>query len=218
MNYEEKLRVEIATDIKRIFSKVNGINVLDGFDEFYSSVLPKIDEYSSFYPIDFEKFEPFFISLIKNSIKPILIQIWETSASTRHQIEEDFGNEGRKIYLQYERAGKKRVTEFLIKMANGYDQINIQTAQEKSANNNSNKEGCYIATKVYGEYDHPRVLQLRRFRDEYLDNSYLGKKLISFYYKRSPSIAEKLNGSRLNQIVKQFLDFFIKVITLLKLI
>ncbi|MER3376529.1 MAG: CFI-box-CTERM domain-containing protein [Allomuricauda sp.] len=216
MNYEENLRVEIAADIKRIFSNINGINILDGFDEFYARVLPKIDEYISFYPVDFERFEPFYISTIKNSIKPILKRIWETSTSTRHQIEEDFGNKGREIYLQYERAGKTKTKEFLHKMANGFDQVNMQTAQEHSANNK--KEGCYIATKVYGSYTHPQVLELREFRDKQLDNYYLGKKFIESYYKYSPSIAEKLDNTLLNQLIRRFLDFLIKIFNRLKLI
>lgn len=28
--------------------------------------------------------------------------------------------------------------------------------------------GCYIATMVYGNYDHPQVMVLRDFRDSYL--------------------------------------------------
>ena len=39
----------------------------------------------------------------------------------------------------------------------------------------SKKEGCYIATLVYGDYEHPKVKILRRFRDDFLLTNYLGK-------------------------------------------
>lgn len=51
------------------------------------------------------------------------------------------------------------------------------------------KEGCYIATAVYGSYDHPNVLVLRRFRDVYLSNTKWGRAFIRVYYRYSPSIA-----------------------------
>ena len=31
------------------------------------------------------------------------------------------------------------------------------------------KSGCFVATAVYGNYDHPVVLDLRYFRDHFLD-------------------------------------------------
>jgi hypothetical protein len=49
--------------------------------------------------------------------------------------------------------------------------------------------GCYIATAVYGEYDHPSVLVLRRFRDEQLRPSALGRFFIRTYYAISPSLS-----------------------------
>ena len=36
----------------------------------------------------------------------------------------------------------------------------------KSTPTRSNNSGCYIATMAYGDYDHPQVLVLRRFRDD----------------------------------------------------
>ena len=35
-------------------------------------------------------------------------------------------------------------------------------------------EGCYIATMVYGDYNHPKVLQLRYFRDNCLKKYIFG--------------------------------------------
>lgn len=51
------------------------------------------------------------------------------------------------------------------------------------------KGGCFIATAVYGNYDHPSVLDLRLFRDKYLINTFLGDHFINWYYKNSPEIS-----------------------------
>ena len=42
---------------------------------------------------------------------------------------------------------------------------------------------CFIATATMGDYDHPIVMDLRIFRDEWLANKKWGMKFISFYYK-----------------------------------
>lgn len=69
------------------------------------------------------------------------------------------------------------------------------------------KEGCYIATAVYGSYDAPEVMALRRFRDETLKKSVLGRLFIRVYYKFSPPIAERLkNAKRTNSFVRSILD------------
>ena len=45
--------------------------------------------------------------------------------------------------------------------------ISYQNKTGTSYSSNSTKKvGCYIATMVYGDYNHPQVLVLRRFRDE----------------------------------------------------
>lgn len=54
------------------------------------------------------------------------------------------------------------------------------------------KEGCYIATTVYGSYNAPEVLVLRRFRDETLQKTALGRWFIRTYYRWSPSVAKKV--------------------------
>ena len=52
------------------------------------------------------------------------------------------------------------------------------------------KKGCYIATCVYGSYDCPQVWTLRRFRDEYLCNTWYGRVFITTYYFISPYLVE----------------------------
>lgn len=73
--------------------------------------------------------------------------------------------------------------------------------------------GCYIATMAYGNYDHPKVMELRKFRDTFLIKSYLGRKFIELYYKYSPLLVEKLKYSqKINVIIRILLDQLIKII------
>jgi len=73
------------------------------------------------------------------------------------------------------------------------------------------KSCCYIATAVYGSYEAPEVRVLRRFRDEVLQNSSLGRLFISTYYKLSPPVAERLKGAqRSNHVVKSLLDRWVE--------
>jgi uncharacterized repeat protein (TIGR02543 family) len=52
------------------------------------------------------------------------------------------------------------------------------------------KGGCFIATAAYSSPLHPHVNILRDFRDTYLMPNKLGRKLVYFYYKYSPFVAD----------------------------
>lgn len=74
----------------------------------------------------------------------------------------------------------------------------------------TNKEGCYIATAVYGDYDAPEVITLRKFRDQILSRNKIGKIFIKIYYKYSPKIADNMKEhSKFNSFVKLILNKFI---------
>jgi|GEM_PF-1802617 len=82
---------------------------------------------------------------------------------------------------------------------------------DNTKNKNTKSSGCYIATAVYGSYDAPEVLVLRRFRDDSLYKKCFGRLFIQLYYKFSPPIAEKLiYARRLNSIVRIVLNRFVK--------
>ena len=49
------------------------------------------------------------------------------------------------------------------------------------------KNGCYVATAVYGSYDCPEVWTLRRFRDKVLAKTWYGRLFIRLYYAVSPT-------------------------------
>ena len=52
-----------------------------------------------------------------------------------------------------------------------------QGRHKKEAENKAS--ACYIATMVYGDYNHPKVLILRDFRDNVLQESFLGSLFIT---------------------------------------
>jgi hypothetical protein len=76
------------------------------------------------------------------------------------------------------------------------------------------KSDCYVATAVYGSYDAPHVISLRRYRDERLSKSIIGRLFIKTYYKLSPPIAARLVvAKRTNSLVKILLDAIVKSIS-----
>lgn len=80
----------------------------------------------------------------------------------------------------------------------------------RSSTSGSSSDGCYIATAVYGSYDCPEVWMLRRFRDEVLRASVLGRLFIRGYYAVSPGLARHLGSKQLFQKpVKMALDSFV---------
>ncbi|WP_460739390.1 RCC1 domain-containing protein [Nocardioides ginkgobilobae] len=75
------------------------------------------------------------------------------------------------------------------------------------------REGCYIATAVYGDYEAPAVVVLRRFRDESLASSAAGRAFIRIYYRLSPALAQLLgSGTPLTRGARRSLDFLVKLL------
>ena len=57
----------------------------------------------------------------------------------------------------------------------------------------SSSSSCFIATAAYSTSIHPDLDTFRSFRDEKLLPHPLGAKLVSLYYKISPSLARAIN-------------------------
>jgi len=79
--------------------------------------------------------------------------------------------------------------------------------------NNSSSSGCYVATMVYGSYDHPKVLKLREFRDHRLSKLAVGRLFIHYYYQHSPRLTNRLKDNQVvNKIIKSVLNIIIRII------
>ena len=71
--------------------------------------------------------------------------------------------------------------------------------------------GCYIATSVYHTYDCPQLWTLRRFRDDILENSLLGKLFVRIYYSISPTLVKQFGRKRwFNSLWRTILDSLVK--------
>ena len=72
------------------------------------------------------------------------------------------------------------------------------------------KSGCYVATCVYGSYDCPEVWTLRRYQEEKLAISIIGRVFVRCYYFISP-IAVNMFGEKpwFKRFFKTKLDRFV---------
>ena len=57
------------------------------------------------------------------------------------------------------------------------------------------KGGCFIATAAMGDYDHPVVVDLRKFRDNWLLKRNWGVKFTNWYYTHGPKAASVIEKS-----------------------
>ena len=105
---------------------------------------------------------------------------------------------------------KAKYTSDLQTLENMYNRSNRTTTSSSSSSSSS---GCYIATMIYGDYNHPQVLVLRKFRDDTLAQYSLGRAFIKFYYKHSPRWVTKLEDKKaINRIIKKALNQVINLI------
>jgi predicted DNA-binding transcriptional regulator YafY len=91
--------------------------------------------------------------------------------------------------------------------------LSSYTSSSKKTESTSSKEGCYIATMVYGDYNHPQVLILRDYRDKVLRMKWWGPTFIKLYYTISPRIVNLLsNSNNINRYFRILLNNFITIL------
>jgi hypothetical protein len=89
------------------------------------------------------------------------------------------------VVKTYETEGVKQAT---ILVQNGSENITL-TCEAKVGNVGAGS-GCFIATAAFGTEMEPEVMLLRKFRDENLLTTNIGKKFVDIYYTFSPRVAD----------------------------
>lgn len=100
--------------------------------------------------------------------------------------------------------------------SSGNSNSNSGGSNSGSSNSGSSNSGgsCYVATMVYGSYDAPEVLVLRRFRDDFLQKFYLGRLFIKTYYKYSPHFVKRFqNHENVHKPIRFILNSFVKFLS-----
>ena len=89
----------------------------------------------------------------------------------------------------------------------------FENNMKSSSRGRSGSGGCYIATCVYGSYEAPQVMTLRRFRDRWLAKRPAGRAFIKAYYAISPGVVRRHGENRLfRRVWRTVLDRFVKVL------
>ena len=131
-------------------------------------------------------------------VEPVVNSAWSTT----------------KIMDGFDMETNYRNNRYLPNRSSLYNLYNTIQSVNRSINTSSrsSSSGCYIATMVYGDYDHPQVMVLRGFRDDVLMQHQWGRAFVKFYYRNSPTWVEYLKDKKMaNDIIRKILDGFIKI-------
>jgi hypothetical protein len=87
--------------------------------------------------------------------------------------------------------------------------INSSNSQKDS----SASDDCFVATAVYGDTSHPDVVLLRKYRDQILSRTVVGRAFISFYWLVGPVLARTLIKASLASRLRPYLSYFVRKIS-----
>jgi len=72
---------------------------------------------------------------------------------------------------------------------------------------------CFVASAAYENPNHKDVVFLRRYRDEVLTRSLLGRRFISFYWKVGPHLAKPVKAVNILRIIfKTLIGLVVKIL------
>jgi hypothetical protein len=93
--------------------------------------------------------------------------------------------------------------------ANKYTTIKTTHEKPKTTKSQGKKGGCFVATAVYGSYDAPSAIVLRKFRDAYLQNNRIGRWFVKAYNCYSPPLAAWLSTKPILKFIVRINLFYI---------
>lgn len=87
------------------------------------------------------------------------------------------------------------IVNFQIMCQQFYNNFYDNSLFTESLSKSLKPKGCFIATAAMGNYDHPIVVDLRIFRDEWLLKRNWGVQFTNWYYKHGPKAASVIGRS-----------------------
>jgi hypothetical protein len=91
---------------------------------------------------------------------------------------------------------EKSLTKFQVMCQQFYNSFYDSSKYSAATTQNLKPSGgCFIATAAMGDYDHPVVMDLRQFRDNWLLKRNWGVKFTSWYYTHGPKAANVIEKS-----------------------
>ncbi len=140
-----------------------------------------------------------------------LLTLWVKDGIDKQKISVQINELFEKPVERVKHSFKKPLAEVQIENNNEIQNENNGEVQNISEKKPQQKQGCYIATCVYGSYDCPSVWTLRRFRDDFLRKNIFGRCFIKVYYLTSPSMVKLFGNRRLfRKFWKVYLDRLVK--------
>ena len=99
--------------------------------------------------------------------------------------------------------GAAYISSKIAKMVYGISPSNcfIDIWDSSSPENHKNGGGCFIATATMGDYDHPDVVRLRKFRDAWILKQTWGSDFVKWYYKNGQKPAEIIRDNKLLKLI-----------------
>lgn len=89
----------------------------------------------------------------------------------------------------------KNLQNFQLMCRQFYNNFYDNSKYSDSLNVKVKSGGCFIATAAMGDYDHPVVMDLRMFRDNWLLKRDWGVKFTNWYYTHGPKAANVIDKS-----------------------
>jgi hypothetical protein len=65
-------------------------------------------------------------------------------------------------------------------------------------------DACFVITATMGDFDHPNVVFMRRFRDDWILKKAAGERFVDWYYRHAPSAARFISKSPLRRSVSYY--------------
>lgn len=73
----------------------------------------------------------------------------------------------------------------------------------------SESKGCFIATTVFEDPEHPYVVELRHYRDNTLNETIVGRFVVRMYYALAPKLLFLFNGEYAKKAMRRLLVWFV---------